>query len=324
MSNRTFCKLRVFILSLTIAPGLPCVATAFGQDYPVKPVRMVTAEPGGGNDFAARLIAQGLAGELGQRIIVDNRGIGAAEIAAKAPPDGYTLLLYGNPLWLLPLLRNNAPYDAVRDFSPVTLAARSPLVVVVHPSVPARSIRELIALARARPGELNYGSGGAGSTPHLAVELFKSMAAVNIVRVAYKGNAQSLNDLIAGQVQLMFTTSGPVWPHVKSGRLRALAVTSAEPSPLAPGLPAAATAGLPGYESSSVYGVFAPAGTPATIIARLNREIVRLLNRPEVKERFLGSGVDTVGGTADQLAATVKSEITKWGKVIRDAGIRDE
>lgn len=299
----------------------PCAAA---QEYPLKPLRIVTAEPGGGNDFAARLIAQGLSGELGQRVLVDNRGISAAEIAARAPADGYTLLLYGNPLWLLPLLRGTATYDAVRDFSAITVAATSPLVVVVHPSLPAKSIGDLIRLARARPGSLNYGSGGAGSTPHLAVELFKSMAAVDIVRVPYKGNAQSLNDLIAGQVQLMFTTSGPVWPHVKTGRLRALAVTGAAPSPLAPGLPAVAAAGLPGYEAVSIYGVFVPAGTPAALIARLNREIVRLLARPEVREKFLGSGVETVGSSTEQLAATVKAEIAKWGRVIRDAGIRDE
>jgi tripartite-type tricarboxylate transporter receptor subunit TctC len=301
---------------------------ASGQNYPHKPIRLVTAEAGGGNDFAARVIVQGLAGSLGQQMVVDNRGGAggaiAAEIVARAQPDGYTLLLYANNIWLIPLLRSNVPYDPVRDFAPITWAARSPSTVVVHPSLPVKSIEDLIAHAKARPGELNYGSGGTGSSTQLAVELFKSMAGVNIVRVPFKGNAPAINALMGGQVQLMFATAGTVAPHLRSGRLRALAVTSAQPSALAPGLPTVASAGLPGYESISIYGVFAPARTSPAIVKRLNEEIVRVLSRAEVKDKFLASGVEVVGSSAEELAATMKSEITRMGRVIRSAGIREE
>jgi tripartite-type tricarboxylate transporter receptor subunit TctC len=301
---------------------------ASAQNYPTKPIRMVTAEPGGGNDFSARLIVQGLGGSLGQPMIVDNRGgaggIIAADIVAKAQPDGYTLLLYANNIWIIPLLRRNTPFDVIRDFAPITWAAKSPNTVVVHPSLPVKSVEDLIAYAKARPGELNYGSGGTGSSTHLAVELFKSMTGVNIVRVAFKGNAPALNGLFAGEVHLMIATAGTVAPHLKSGRLRALAVTSAQPSPLAPGLPTVAASGLPGYESMQIYGVFAPSRTPAAIVKRLNEEIVRVLGRADVKEKFLASGVEPVGSTPQQLAATIKSEIVRMGKVIKDAGIREE
>jgi len=307
---------------------LLAAGSASGQSYPSKPIRLITAEAGGGNDFAARLIVQGLAGSLGQQMVVDNRGgaggIIAVELAARAQPDGYTLLLYANNIWLIPLLRSSVPYDPVRDFAPITWAAKSPNTVVVHPSLPVRSMEELIAYAKARPGELNYGSGGTGATTHLAVELFKSMTGVNIVRVPFKGNGPALNALIGGQVQLMFATAGAVAPHLKSGRLRALAVTSAQPSPLAPGLPTVAASGLPGYESISIYGVYAPARTPPAIVQRLNEVIVRVLGRAEVKEKFLASGVETVGSAPGDLAAIMKSEIARMGKVIRDAGLRED
>jgi tripartite-type tricarboxylate transporter receptor subunit TctC len=299
---------------------------ACAQDYPARPIRLVTAEAGGGNDFTARLIVQGLAGSLGQQVVIDNRGGAggaiAADLVAKARPDGYTLLLYANNIWIIPLLRSNVPYDPVRDFSPITWAAKSPNVVVVHPSVPVKSIHELVAYAKARPGELNYGSGGTGASTHLAVELFKSMTGVDIVRISFRGNAPALNALIGGQIQVMFATTGSAAPHLHAGRLRALAVTSAQPSVLAPGLPTVASAGLPGYESIQIYGVFAPTGTPAAIVKRLNQEIVRVLGRADVKERFLASGVETVGSSPGELAATMKSEIVRVGKVIKDAGIR--
>ena len=301
---------------------------ASGQTYPNKPVRLVTAEPGGGNDFAARLIVQGLAGSLGHPMIVDNRGgaggIIAADTVAKAQPDGYTLLLYANNIWIIPLLRRDAPFDVIRDFAPITWAAKSPNTVVVHPSLPVKSVKELIALAKARPGELNYGSGGTGSSTHLAVELLKSMTGVNIVRIAFRGNAPALNALFAGEVHLMIATAGTVAPHLKSGRLRALAVTSAQPSPLAPGLPTVAASGLPGYESMQIYGVFAPSRVPAAIVKRLNEEIVRVLGRADVKEKFLASGVEPVGSTPQELAATIKSEVVRMSRVIKDAGIRAE
>ena len=301
---------------------------ASAQNYPSRPIRIVTAEPGGGNDFAARLIVQGLGGSLGQPVIVDNRGgaggLIAVNVALKAQPDGHTLLLYANNVWIIPLLRRSAPYDAVRDFVPITLAAKAPNAVVVHPSLPVKSIAQLIALAKARPGELNYGSGGNGSSTHLAVELFKSMAGVDIVRVVFKGNAPAQNALFSGEVQLMIAPAGSLASHLNSARLRALAVTSAQPSPLLPGLPTMAASGLPGYESMQIYGIFAPAKTPAAIVGRLNEEIVRVVQRPDVRDKFLAAGVEPVGSTPQELATTMKSEIVRIGKVIKDAGIRDE
>jgi len=212
----------------------------------------------------------------------------------------------------------------VRDFSPVTLATRSPSVLVVHASLPVNSVRELIALAKTRPGNLNYGSGPSGASSHLAPELFKSMAGIDIVRVAYKGTGPALNALIADQVQLMFASPALAMPHVKSGRLKALAVTSAQSSVLLPELPAIADSGLPGYESVAMVAVFAPARTPDAIIKRLNQESVRFLNSPEAKQRFLNAGAETVGSSPAELTATLKSEMTRIGKVIRNAGIRDE
>jgi len=320
-----FSRFIAILLALGVIAG---AGAAYGQNYPRKPVRLVTAEPGGGNDFSARLIVQGLGGSLGQPMIVDNRGgaggIIAADIVAKAQPDGYTLLLYANNIWIIPLLMSDAPFDVIRDFAPITWAAKSPNIVVVHPALPVKSVDDLIALARARPGELNYGSGGSGSSTHLAAELFKSMARVNIVRVPFKGNSPALNAMFAGEIQLMIVTAGTVAPHLKSGRLRALAVTSAQPSPLAPGLPTMAASGLPGYESIQIYGVFAPRKTDGAIVKRLNEEIVRVLGRTDVKEKFLASGVEPVGSTPQLLAATIKSEIARMGKVIKDAAIRAE
>jgi len=302
--------------------------TASAQNYPSRPIRLVTAEPGGGNDFAARLIVQGLGGSLGQPVIVDNRGgaggLIAVNVALKAQPDGHTLLLYANNVWIIPLLRRSAPYDAVRDFVPITSAAKAPNAVVVHPSLPVKSIGQLIALAKARPGELNYGSGGNGSSTHLAVELFKSMAGVDIVRVVFKGNAPAQNALFSGEVQLMIAPVGSLASHLNSARLRALAVTSAQPSPLLPGLPTMAASGLPGYESMQIYGVFAPAKTPAAIVERVSGEIVRVVQRPDVRDKFLAAGVEPVGSTPQELATTMKSEIVRIGKVIKDAGIRDD
>jgi tripartite-type tricarboxylate transporter receptor subunit TctC len=320
-----FSRFIAILLALGVVLG---AGAAYGQNYPRKPIRLVTAEPGGGNDFSARLIVQGLGGSLGQPMIVDNRGgaggIIAADIVAKAQPDGYTLLLYANNIWIIPLLMSDAPFDVIRDFAPITWAAKSPNIVVVHPALPVKSVEDLIALARARPGELNYGSGGSGSSTHLAAELFKSMARVNIVRVPFKGNSPALNAMFAGEIQLMIVTAGTVAPHLKSGRLRALAVTSAQPSPLAPGLPTMAASGLPGYESIQIYGVFAPRKTDGAIVKRLNEEIVRVLGRTDVKEKFLASGVEPVGSTPQLLAATIKSEIARMGKVIKDAAIRAE
>jgi len=301
-------------------------ATISGQAYPNKPIRIVTAEIGGSQDVAARILSQGLSGPLGQQVIVDNRASGVipGEIVARARPDGYTLLVYAGTFWLQPLVRKNVPYDPVKDFSPITLVVVSPSVLVVHPSLAVHSVKELIALAKAKPGELNYAMGSVGSANHLAAELFKAMAGVNMMGIGYRGNGPAVTALISGQVQLMFATASSIVPHVKSGRLRALAVASAQPSALVPDLPTVAASGLPGYESTSTTGFFAPAKTPSAIIDRLNRESVRFLRTDEAKERFLRIGAETVGSSPEELAAKVKSEMARMGKVIRDAGIRAE
>lgn len=298
------------------------IGTAAAQPYPAKAVRIVTVAPGSANDIVARLIAQELRPVLGQTVVVDNRGTIAAEIAARAPADGYTLLLYGSAVWLSPFIRSNTPYDPVKDFAPITLVASSPNIIVVHPSLPVKSVRELIALARARPGDLNYAAGSLGAAPHLAAELFKSMAKLNIVRVAYKGTGGSLIGLLSGEVEMMFPTAGSVTPHIKSGKLRALAVTSLQPTALAPGLPVLA-ASLPGYESVSLNGMFAPARTPDPVIRQLNQEITRIMTRADVKEKLVAAGTDAMATTPDEFAATIKSEMAKWGQLIRDAGIRE-
>jgi tripartite-type tricarboxylate transporter receptor subunit TctC len=314
-------------MRLLLTAALLTAGVASAQSYPVKPIRVVTAEPGGGNDLAARTIGQTVAPRLGQPWVVDNRGgaggLIAFEIVARAPADGYTLLVYAGNLWTIPLLRKNVRYE-VKDFAPITWAARSPSTIVVHPSVPVHSVQDLIALAKARPGQLSYGAGGVGASTHLAAELFKSMAKVDILFVPYKGNGPAINGLISGQVQMMFGTAGTVTPHIKSGRVRAIAVTSAEPSILAPGLPTVAASGLPGYESISIYGVYAPAGTPQAIIRQLNFAIVAVLNTPEMRERFLNVGMETVGSTPEQLAAAMKADEARLRKVINEAGIRGD
>lgn len=292
------------------------------QNFPTKPIRIVSAEIGGGNDFAARIVAQGLGG-LGQPVIVENRpsGVIPGSIVAKARPDGHTLLAYGVSLWMAPFLQDDIPYNPVRDFAPVTLVANSPGVLVVYPGLPVKSASELIALAKAKPGQLNYASTSTGSPPHLAAELFKFMAGVDIVRILYKGMGPALIDLMSGQVHLTFGTASSATPHIRTGRLRALAVTSANPTAVFPGLPTLAST-LPGYEAGSIYAVFVPAKTPVAIINRLNREIVRHLQTAEVKERFLNVGVDVVGSSPAELAAAVKSDMVRLGKMIKDAGIR--
>ena len=304
---------------------LGAAGLAHSQDFPVKPIRIVASEVGGAGDIAARIIAQGISGPLGQPVIVDNRGGGVvpASYVAKAQPDGYTILFHGSGLWLLPFMRDNLPWDPLRDFAPITLAITSANLVVVHPAQPINSIKDLIAVAKARPGQLNDAGGQTGASSHLASELFKAMAGVDIVRVPYKGVGPALNALVAGEV-LSFTNPGAAAPHVKSGRLRALAVTSAQPSALIPGLPTVAASGLPGYEAVSIFGMFAPAKTPAAIINRLNLEIARHLKAPETRERFLSSGVETVGSSPEQLGTTIKAEMARMGKVIKDRGIRAE
>jgi tripartite-type tricarboxylate transporter receptor subunit TctC len=307
-------------------PLMFAAASASGQNYPDKPVHLITAEVGGGADSTARLIAQGLTTNLGQPFVVDNRGGASGAIAtqavARAPADGYTLMLYSSVLWIVPLLQT-VPWDMARDFAPVSLSAHSPNVLVVHPSIPVKGVKELIALAKAKPGKLSYASGGVGSSPHLAGELFKSLAQVDIVRIAYKGIGESITDLIAGQVEMSFGAAGSVAPHVKSGRLKALAVTSAQPSLSFPNLPTVA-ATLPGYAAETIYGIWAPAKTPAAIIGRINAELVRVLNQADIKAKLLTFAVEPVASTPDQFAAWIKSDSATMGKLIRDANIHSE
>lgn len=285
---------------------------------------MLTSAVGSGSDVVGRIIADMLPARLGQRGIVDNRGILAPELTAKAAPDGYTIVLYSTPLWVSPLLRNNVPWDPIKDFAPITLAVDAPNVIVVHPSVPVRSVRELIALARAKPGQLNFGTGSSGSTSHLAAELFGAMAGVSLTRIPYKGVGPATIGLLSGEVDMVFAAgSGAAGNHIKSGRLRALAVTSLKPSALFPGMPTVAASGVPGYEAGTPLGIFAPAGTPPAIINRLQQAIVGVLNTEEVKKRVLDTGAEVIGSSPDEFAAYLKADIAKWGKLIKQKGIRE-
>ena len=316
---------RAACILLAVAAGMSGAHTQAASDsgYPNKPIRMVTGGIGGGIDFVTRILGLGLTSVSAQQVIVDNRPSGAVprEIVFRAAPDGYTLLVAGGSLWIGAVLQK-AAFDTLRDLTPVSLVTAQPSILVVHPSVAAKSVKELIALAKARPGELNYASAATGAASHLAAELFKAMAGVNIVRISYRGNGAAYSDLIGGQIQVMFATTGGAAPHVKSGRLRPLATTSAEPSALLPGLPTVAASGLPGYESVSIVGAFAPLGTHHTLIMRINQEIANALNKPDIKDKFFTAGVETVGSTPEKLTATIHYEMTRLGKVIKDAGIR--
>ena len=316
--------LHCLILIMSVSAAAFCGA-AHAQEFPTRPLRIVTSAVGGATDLVARLIAQGLTSSLGQQVIVDNRptGIIPGEIVVAAPPDGYTLLFHGSSLWMMPLLQK-VPFDPVKDLAPITLASSTPSLVVVHPAVPAKTIKELIALAKAKPGGLNYGSGTSGSSSHLAAELFKYMARVNIVRVPYKGQGPAVLAVLGGEVQMSFATSSSVSGHIKSGKLRALAIGTIKPSALAPGLPTVAESGLPGYESASNAGMFAPAKTSGRLIAILNREIVQALNRAEVRDLLFKDGTEVVGNSPREFAASIQAEMASLGKVIKAAGIRTE
>ena len=320
---RTFAGVLLVVLASVAGSPTYGQSTAPGAapTYPTKPIRIFTATAGGSSDFISRLIAQGISGPLGQPVVVENRGgILAAEPVSKSAPDGYSLLINAGT-WYVATLLEKLTYDPIRDFAPITITNTTPNILVVHPSLPVKSAKELVALARTQPGALNYGSGGIGGGGHLSGELLKSLARINIVHIAYKGSGRSVPALVAGEVQLTFSDFEPLAPHVKSGRLRALAVTSALPSALFPDLPTLASS-VPGYVSIANTGVFASAKTPAAIINRLNQEIVRFLRTPEAKERILKTGAEVVGSTPDELAAWVNTDLAQWGKVIKDSGIK--
>jgi tripartite-type tricarboxylate transporter receptor subunit TctC len=297
--------------------------------YPVKPVRLVVpSSPGGGTDITARILAPRLTEALGQQVVVENRaGAGTMigiEVVAKSPADGYTLLMGLSTLAINPAMYKKVPYDAVRDFAPITQVISAPNMLVVHPSIPVKTVKELIAFTRARPGQLNYASAGHGTNPHLSMELFLSMTGLKVVHIPYKGLAPGMVDLLAGHVSLATATMLTGLPHVKSGRLRCLGTTGAQRAAVLPEYPTIAEAGVPGYEASQWYGVLAPTGTSREIVARLNAEIVRILQTPDMKQKLVADGTDPVGSSPDEFARYIKSELTKWGKVARDAGIQPE
>jgi tripartite-type tricarboxylate transporter receptor subunit TctC len=294
------------------------------ESYPSKVIRIIAPATGGGSDVVGRMIAPGLSTHLGQQVIIDNRGAVASEIVAKSPPDGYTLLVNGSPGWLLPVIRPNSSWDAMRDFAPITIAVNSPSMLVTHPSVPAKSAKDLITLAKKNPGKLNYAAGTLGAAPHLAGELFRSMADIKVVRVPYKGSGPGLLGVMTGEVEFMFPGAASAWGYVKQGKLKGLGICSAQRSALFPGVPTVAESGLPGYESISPQALMAPAKTPAAIVNRLHQEIVRVLNAPDIKERFASGGMEVVGNTPEQAVQAMKADIARVSKLVKEAGIQSE
>ncbi len=319
----TFC---VVILSAA-ACAVSLAATLPSDGYPARPIRLVTPfPPGGGTDILSRALAPRLSENLGGSVIVENRagagGLVGIEAVAKSPPDGYTIMLVSGSLTILPSLFPNARYDAVKDFAPITLATRQPYIAVVHPSLPAKKFRDFLALARARPGQITYASAGSGGAGHLGMELLKTMVKVNLVHIPYKGSGPALIDLLGGHVSLMFASAPSSMPHVKTGRLRALAMTGAQQSAAIPGVPTIAESGLPGFETYGWYGIVAPAGTPFPIVLRLHAAILKAMAVPEVNDRIAADGSEKVGNTPEQFAEYIKRDIPKWAKVIKDSGAR--
>lgn len=307
-----------------------CVATASAQPqptYPNRPIRfIVPLATGGAGDIAARLFGQKLADGLGQQVVIDNRpgagGVIGADLVAKASPDGYTLLIAGGNHTIFPSLYKNLPYDFIKDLAPISMLAAFPHLLVVNPAVPAKSVKELVALAKAKPGQINYASGGNGSTAHMAAEYFKSVAGINVIHVPYKGTAPALVALIAGEASLAFYSASSVLQHIKAGRLRALATTGERRSPSLPDLPTVAEAGVPGFETSGWVGLLAPAGTPKRIIAKLHGELARILSLPDVKERLAVLDLESVGSAPEEFATFIKKDIVKWAKVVKESGAK--
>lgn len=322
--------IRPLIHSIAALLAATCWGLAIAAErtpgYPTKPIRLILPfAPGGGADLTGRLVAPGLSERLGQPVVMDNRpasaGIVGAEIAARAAPDGYTLLIATSSFAANPSVYKKLPYDIVKDFAPITLAVNSPLVVVVHPSVPVKTIQELIAHARANPNKLNYGSSGAGGAPHIAGELLKSMAGIEIAHIAYKGIGPALTALLGNEVQLTFSNLFVAQPHISAGRMRAIAITSNERSKVRPEWPTVAESGLPGYQTGLWFGFMAPAATPNPIVRRLNQELVSILTTPEILNSIRSQGGDVVASTPEAFSRILREEIERYGKVIRAAGI---
>ena len=314
-----------------IAALFACLGSSltYAQVYPDKPIRVIVPVPAGGTpDFVARMVLPGLSNLLGQPLVIDNRGgaggLIAAELAAKAIPDGYTLF-FSSPgsLVILPYLQKQVAYDTLRDFAPVSLVSSGPFLLITHPSLPAKSVKELLALAKAEPGKLNYASAGNGAANHLAMEIFKSMAGVNITHVPYKGAPQAVTDLIGGSgVSIMFNSIPPVIQHIKAGRLRLLGVSSARRSPQLSDVPTISESGVPGYESITWFGLLAPAKTPKAIVARLNERLVKVVRAPELKTQFETLGYDPVGGSAAEFTTFIRAESEKYGKAVKLSGAK--
>jgi len=316
----------VAVLSAALT-ALASGASIAQSNYPSRPVRLVVpSSPGGGTDILTRIITPRFSERLGQTVIVDNRpGAGTMignDVVAKSAPDGYALLMGLSTLAILPAMHKQMPYDAIRDLAPITQTVSAPNILVVHPSLPVKSVKELIAFARKRPGELNFASAGLGTNPHLSMELFLNLAQLKMVHIAYKGSGPALVDLVSGQVVVMTSTMLSGLPHVRSGRLRGLGVTGAKRVSVLPDLPTVAEAGLPGYEAVQWYGLFAPAKTPKDIIAKLHSAMVGVLETDAIKKRFAADGADLGGNTPEEFARFLHSETGKWGEVVRAAGIK--
>jgi tripartite-type tricarboxylate transporter receptor subunit TctC len=313
-----------------VAATLACPLHISAQSYPGKPIRLViTYPPGGNTDLVGRALAQKLSELLGQQVVVDNRGgaggVLGTMITAQAAPDGYTIMLGTSAGMVInPLLSSKLTYDPVRDFAPVSMVVIVPQLLVINPQLPVKNVRELIALAKAKPGYLSAGSSGVGTPNHLGTELLKWLAGVNIVHVPYKGGSPAITDLIGGQIHMAFSSVPAVLPHVKAGRLVALGVGSAKRSPALPNVPTIAEAGVPGYEYTTWYGIFAPVRTPHPLITQLNAAIVKVLNSPEINERFVSQGGDPEPSTPDELRRYMAAESVRWAKTIKAAGIRIE
>ena len=317
----------VAVTVIAAAGGVAAAADARTGAYPTRPVRFIVAQSAGGNaDFVARMVAGELAKQLGQQFVVDNRGGGgggvlAAELVVRAAPDGYTMLLVGSSFGVNPSLYKKLPYDSERDLAPITLASTASQILVVNPSLPVNTVQDLIKLAQAKPGELNFGSSGNGGGPHLAGELFNLMAKTRMTHVPYKGASGSILDLLSGRIQVVFATMPSVMPHTRAGKLRGVAVTSLERSQLFPDLPTISETGLKGFQSGTWQGIFVPRGTPEPVIRLLNREIVAIVKLPEVRKRFDSEGGVPVGNSPQEFAVWLKAEIAKWAKVVKAANI---
>jgi tripartite-type tricarboxylate transporter receptor subunit TctC len=307
---------------------IPLCASTYAADYPQRPIRLIVPfAAGGGLEITARSIGQKLTEKRGQSIVIDNRPgaatIVGSEIAAKSSPDGYTLLMITTTFAINPSLYGKLPYDPVREFAPVTQINSVPNILVVNPSIPAHTVRELIALAKAKPGQLNYASAGSGTSPHLAAELFKTMAGIEMTHIPYKGIPPAVTDVIAGRVTMLMTTTISAAPHVKSGRLRALAITSPKRLAAMPDVPAIAET-VPGYEADAFQGMVAPAGVPKEIVRQLADDIAAIVRLPEIRERIVADGAEPIGSTPEAFGAFLKKEMLKWGKVVKESGARPD